>query len=217
MFIQVVEGTVADARRFRAQLARWATDLRPGAYGYLGSTGGVTDDGRGIFVLRFATEDDARRNADRYEQGAWWAETRTCFEGPARVHETTDVHLMRHGDADAAGFVQVLTGRVSDREAARRFDVVADDALAVLRPDLLETITAYHDDGGFTELAYFRSEREAREAEVATPTGVSAEVAETLARFEDTMRTERYLDLRQPWLTSPTTDAQRTCSSAGAP
>jgi hypothetical protein len=216
MFIQVVEGMVADERRFRAQLQRWVTDLAPGAYGYLGSTGGVTEDGRGIFVLRFATEDDARRNSDRYDQGAWWAETRACFDGPVLVHETTDVHLMRHGDADAAGFVQVLTGQVLDREAARRFDEVADDVLAVLRPDLLGTITAYHADGGFTELAYFRSEREAREAEAAAAAGVSPEVADTLARFEETMRTERYLDLRQPWLTSPTTDAQRTCSSSGS-
>jgi hypothetical protein len=208
MFIQVIEGTVADERRFRAQLARWITDLMPGAYGYLGSTGGISDEGRFILVVRFATEEDAHRNSERFQQGAWWAETRACVEGEVRFHETTDVHLMRHGDADAAGFVQVLSGHVADREAARRFDAVADDALAVVRPDLLETITAYHDDGRFTELAYFRSEAEARDAEAATDTAVPAEVAEALARFEDTMRTERYLDLRQPWLTSPRPDAQ---------
>ncbi|HEY6533331.1 MAG TPA: hypothetical protein VIY72_13560 [Acidimicrobiales bacterium] len=202
MFIQVIEGKVADEGRLRAQLARWTTDLMPAAYGYLGSTGGITREGSCILVVRFATEDDARRNNDRLEQGAWWAETRTCFEGEIRFHETTDVHVMRHGDPDAAGFVQVLEGHVTDREAARRLDALADDALAVVRPDLLETITAYHPDGEFTEVAYFRSEAEARRGEEAE---VPPELADDFALFEATMPTERYLDLREPWLASPRT------------
>lgn len=200
MFIQVIEGKVANQRRFREQLARWATDLMPGAYGYLGSTGGITEDGTCVLVVRFASEDDARSNSDRPEQGAWWAETKTCFEGEVRFHDTTDVHVMRHGDADAAGFVQVLEGHVTDREVARRLDVVADHALAVARPDLLETITAYHPDGEFTEVAYFSSELEARSDDAGE---VPADVADELARFEAAMPTERYLDLREPWLTSP--------------
>jgi hypothetical protein len=200
MFIQVIEGKVADERRVRAQLARWATDLMPAAYGYLGSTGGIARDGAFVLVVRFATEEDARRNSERLEQGAWWAETRTCFEGEVRFHETTDVHLMRHGNPDAAGFVQVLEGHVTDRETARLLDDRTDDALARLRPDLLETITAYHPDGTFTEVAYFRSEAEARAGEGGD---VPPETADELARFEATMRTERYIDLREPWLASP--------------
>jgi len=200
MFIQVIEGKVADERRLRAQLARWTTDLMPAAYGYLGSTGGVTSDGTFILTIRFATEDDARRNSDRFEQGAWWAETRACFDGEVQFRETTDIHVMRHGDADSAAFVQVLEGRVEDRDLARYLDDVADDVLAEVRPDLLETITAYHPDGEFTEVVYFRSEREARDGEAAV---VTPELAGDLDRFESTMRTQRYLDLREPWLTSP--------------
>jgi len=200
MFIQVIEGRVADEGRLRAQLARWATDLRPAAYGYLGSTGGITSDGICILAVRFATEADARRNSDRFEQGAWWAETKACFEGEVRFHEATDIHLMRHGNADSAAFVQVLEGRVADRDLARHLDEVADDALATARPDLLETITAYHPDGEFTEVAYFRSEQDARDGETAE---VPPELADDLALFESTMPTERQLDLREPWLASP--------------
>ena len=158
MFVQVMEGTVRDAARLELQMERWLSDLMPGASGYLGSTGGVTEAGDCIMIARFATEADARRNSDRPEQGAWWAETEACFDGPVRFHESTDVSVVRHGDADLAGFVQVLEGHVSDREAARRIDEQADEILAVARPDLVESITAYFDDGGFTEVAYFRSE-----------------------------------------------------------
>ena len=45
MFIQVIQGKVADAEGLRTCLDRWLTDLQPGATGWLGSTGGVTDDG----------------------------------------------------------------------------------------------------------------------------------------------------------------------------
>jgi hypothetical protein len=199
MFVQVMEGRVADATRLQEQMDLWLRDLRPGAHGYLGSTGGVTDAGDCIMVARFETEADARRNSDRPEQGAWWADTESCFDGPVRFHESTDVAVMRHGDADTAGFVQVMEGHVSDREAARRLDEEADRILARARPDLIESITAYFDDGEFTDINYFRSEDEARQAE---SRGVPPDLAESFAMWEATMKVERYLDLRDPWLAS---------------
>jgi hypothetical protein len=199
MFVQVMEGKVRDADRLRDQMDRWLRDLMPGAAGYLGSTGGVTDAGDCIMVARFASEADARRNSDRPEQGAWWADTEACFAGAVRFHESTDVSIVRHGDADQARFVQIMEGHVSDREAARRLDEQADEILAVARPDLLESITAYFDDGAFTDIAYFRTEEEAREGE---SRGVPAEVAASFAAWEATMKVERFLDLRDPWLAS---------------
>lgn len=199
MFVQMMEGKVRDPARLQEQMDRWLRDLRPGATGYLGSTSGVTDQGDCIMVVRFATEADARRNSDRPEQGSWWADTEACFDGPVRFHESTDVTIMSHGDADQARFVQVMEGRVRDREAARRLDERADEILAVARPDLIESITAYFDDGAFTDVAYFRSEEEAREGE---SRAVPAELAESFAEWEATMAVERFLDLRDPWLAS---------------
>jgi hypothetical protein len=176
---------------------RWLRDLRPGAIGYLGSTGGVTDAGDCIMIARFTSEADAHRNSDRPEQGAWWADTEACFDGPVRFHESSDVTVMRHGDADQARFVQVMEGHISDREAARQLDEKADEILARARPDLIESITAYFEDGEFTDIAYFRSEHEAREAE---QRAMPPDLADSFAEWEATMKVERFLDLRAPWL-----------------
>ena len=199
MFVQVMEGKVRDAEGLRAQMDRWIRDLMPGATGYLGSTAGVTDAGDCIMIARFATEEAARRNSDRPEQGAWWTETEACFDGPVRFHESTDVNVMKHGDADQARFVQVMEGHVSDRERARRLDAEADEILATARPDLIESITAYFDDGAYTDVAYFSSEEEARAAEQRP---MPENMAPTFAEWEATMKVDRYLDLRDPWLTS---------------
>ena len=60
MFIQVIQGRCSDADRLRKQLDVWERDLAPGADGFLGSTGGLTDDGTFVAVVRF----DSREQAD---------------------------------------------------------------------------------------------------------------------------------------------------------
>ena len=51
MFIQVIQGKVADAAGLEAAMDRWVAELQPGAQGWLGSTGGFTDDGMfGLFA-----------------------------------------------------------------------------------------------------------------------------------------------------------------------
>jgi hypothetical protein len=199
MFVQVMEGKVRDPERLRAQMDRWIQDLMPGATGYLGSTGGVTDAGDCIMIARFATEEDARRNSDRPEQGAWWADTEACFDGPVAFHESTDINVMRHGDADAAGFVQVMEGHVTDREVARRLDAESDPMLAEGRPDLLESITAYFEDGTFTDVAYFTSEADARAGE---QNQIPEQYADSFAQWQATMKIDRFLDIKEPWLAS---------------
>src|SRR4051794_38537138 len=71
MFIQIIQGKVSDADHLRRQLERWRKEIKPGAKGYLGHTGGVTADGRTIAMVRFESEADAKANSDRPEQGAW--------------------------------------------------------------------------------------------------------------------------------------------------
>src|SRR5689334_17501448 len=74
-FVQVIQGRVTDAAALQHQIETWAAELSPGASGWLGSTGGATDDGRFIAVVRFESEEAARRNSERPEQDAWWAQT----------------------------------------------------------------------------------------------------------------------------------------------
>ena len=91
MFVQVIQGQVSDPEQARAALDRWARELAPGAGGWLGSTAGVTEDGRFIALARFESEEAARRNSDRPEQDRWWAETARLFTGrpPSRTAATS--------------------------------------------------------------------------------------------------------------------------------
>jgi hypothetical protein len=197
MFVQVIEGKTKDPEALHRQIEVWQRDLRPGAIGYLGSTGGCTSTGDCILVARFESREAAQRNSDRPEQTSWWQETEKCFDGPARFHESTEVQVMTHGDLDGARFVQVMEGHVSDRDRAMALEHDADPILAEARPDLLGSVTAYFDGDEFTELAYFTSEAAAREGERKE---MPPEAAAAFAEWQDVMKIERYLDLPDPWL-----------------
>jgi hypothetical protein len=93
MFIQVIQGKVADAAGLHAAMDRWVQKLQPGATGFLGCTAGITDDGTFIAAVRFESAEAARRNSDRPEQGAWWAETAICFDGVSRPCRTVFAQL----------------------------------------------------------------------------------------------------------------------------
>jgi len=60
VFVQVITGKVTDAAAVRARFDRWLEELAPGAKGWLGSTAGVTDDGRVVVLARFESEEAAR-------------------------------------------------------------------------------------------------------------------------------------------------------------
>jgi hypothetical protein len=197
MFVQVIEGKTKDPAALQACLDRWQTDLKPQAIGFLGSTDGITPDGDVILVARFTDAQAAKANSERPEQAAWWDEAQRCFDGDVRFHDTEDVIEMRHGDCNAAGFVQVMEGTVTDRAAADRLEQQADAMLADLRPDLLGTTTAYFDGGEFATLAYFTSEREARRNEsIPLPDLAAPQVQE----WEQVMQVDRYIDLTEPHL-----------------
>ena len=69
--------------------------------------------------------------------------------------------------------------------------------LAAQLPDLLGSVTAYFDDGEFTELAYFATEEAARDGE---QRAMSKEAADAFVEWSEVMLVERYLDLTEPWL-----------------
>ncbi|HEX8770069.1 MAG TPA: hypothetical protein VF711_04800, partial [Acidimicrobiales bacterium] len=128
MFIQVITAKVVDAEGLKRQVDRWEADLRPEATGFLGSTGGIADDGRFIVLARFESEEAARRNSDRPEQGEWWAETEKMLD-EVQFKDSVEVVTMRGGGSDDAGFVQVMLGRVIDQakmdELRARMDEMA--------------------------------------------------------------------------------------------
>ena len=199
MFIQVLEGTTNDAKALRERLDIWERDLRPGAIGYLGSTGGCTASGDCIMVVRFESREAAERNSARPEQTAWWEETAKCFDGPVTFHDTEDVQVMTHGELDEAHFVQVMEGHVSDHDRALALENDADPMLAELRPELLGSVMAMYDEDGFTQVAYFTSEEEARRGERRE---MPDEAASLMAEWEQAMTIDRYLDITDPWLAS---------------
>jgi hypothetical protein len=201
MFIQVIQGQVTDAGEIRESLDRWVADLSPGASGWLGSTAGVTDDGTFLCVIRFESEEAARRNSDRPEQGQWWMETAKLFGGEVAFHDCSEVYQYLRGGSDDAGFVQIMQGRVRDPERLADLLTRGQDRLAEFRPDLIGGTAALHGDGGYTETAYFTSEQEAREGErKEMPSDLREAFQEWMDLFEGDLT---YFDLHEPWLYSP--------------
>ena len=147
MFVQVIRGQVTDPEQVHAALDRWSEQLAAGAPGWLGSTAGVTEDGRFVALARFESEEAARRNSDRPEQGQWWMETSKLFAGEVIFHDSSDVTADIAGDPDTAGFVQVMQGRSSDPERARELMAQNPDEWAAFRPDVIGSVAVGHEDG----------------------------------------------------------------------
>ncbi|MBA3529991.1 MAG: hypothetical protein H0T91_11925 [Propionibacteriaceae bacterium] len=202
MFVQVFQGKVTDPQQARAALDRWVKDLAPGASGWLGSTTGVTEDGTLVALARFASEEAARANSDRPEQGEWWAETSKLFTGEVTFHESTDVLVDTNGDPDEAGFVQIMQGRSTNPARVQELMKETVSTLAAFRPDILGRVAASYDDGGYTMAIYFTSEEAAREGERKPPPPELQQQLEELQSLD--AHVPDFYDLKQPWLDSPT-------------
>jgi hypothetical protein len=199
MYIQVITARVVDAEGLRRQLDRWESELRPGAEGFLGGTGGVTEDGRFVMLARFESEEAAQRNSDRPEQSTWWSETEKTLE-QVSFQNSVKVATMRGGGSNEAGFVQVMRGRVLDPvkldELWSRMQEF-ESAMTSHRPDVIGDVTVLHPDGSYTDAVYFTSEAEARANE-------DKELPPDMrAMFEEWMAAatvDEYLDLKEPRL-----------------
>lgn len=201
MFVQVISGRVSDAAGLKEHFDTWMRDLAPGASGWLGSTSGVTEDGRFIALARFASEEDAQRNSDRPEQGEWWAGVEKLLDGEATFANSSDVMVDQVGDPDSAGFVQVMRGRTTDPERARELMNADQPDFASFRPDILGSVSVAHDGDAWTMAIYFTSEAEAREGEQKEP---PPEIQEMMAEMDKLSAGEpEYFDLKDPWLHSP--------------
>jgi hypothetical protein len=201
VFVQVIQGQAADAGKLRAALDRWAQELAPGATGWLGSTAGVTEDGRFIALARFESEEAARRNSDRPEQDRWWAETSQLLTGEATFEDSSDVTLDLAGNPDDAGFVQVIQGRGSDPDRARELMGQDSSAWAAFRPEIIGSVAVGHEGGAYTMAMYFTSEAAAREGERKEPPPELRAQMEEMAALS--VGEPEFFDLKQPLLYSP--------------
>ena len=201
MFVQVIRGRVADPESIHAAFDAWSRQLAPDAPGWLGSAAGVTEDGRFVALARFESEDAARRNEHRPEQAQWWQETSKLFNGDVTFSDSDDVVADVHGDPNNAGFLQVMQGRGTDPERARKLMGQNADEWAEFRPDVIGSLAMGHDGGAYTMATYFSSERAAREGErKELPPELRMQMEEmNKLSVGDT----EFLDLREPWLYSP--------------
>ena len=198
MFVQVIEGKVSDKAGLRRQMDRWETQLRPGAAGFLGSTGGVTDDGVAFAIARFESAAAAKANSDRPEQGEWWSETEKCYDGQVSFMDSEDVEEFLGGGSNDAGFVQVMkTAAGPSRAVVNDLDKQFEKHAATWRPDLIGGVRVWLGENSTVEVNYFTSEAEARAAEGKEP---PAELAKLFAQYADVIANTTFLDLRDPWL-----------------
>ncbi len=195
MFIQIIQGKCTRQDELRAMAERWKAEIGPTAKGWLGGTYGYTDDDMFVGVVRFESREAAMANSQRPEQTAWAEQMMALMDGPVEFHDCDDVTLMMDGGSDAAGFVQVIRGKVDD--PTRLKALMADtDTLHQMRPEILGATLAIEADGTFTETVAFTDEASARAGEQMEP---PAEVREVL---DSAMSNASFYDLHHPWFES---------------
>jgi len=181
MFIQMIQGPCTRQDDAQKMLDEWRRDLAPGATGWLGGTHGFTDDGQLMAVVRFTDREAAMANSARPEQGAWAERIASVLDGPMTFHDCDDVTLFLDGGSDAAGFVQIITGKVDDPDRLKA--MLADtETLHEMRPEILGGTLAIEADGSFVETVAFTTEAAAREGErIEPPPDVRRELEYALA------------------------------------
>lgn len=202
MFAQVIQGRTSDPTALWKQLEHWDRAVKPGARGFLGSTAGVSDDGEFIAIARFESEEAARANSDRQEQGEWWTETEKHLEGGVRFYDCNEVELTWGGGSDDAGFVQVIQGRLKGEDHKARWreaEASAEEWIRANRPDLIGGVRAWQ-GMDFSDFVYFSSEEEARAGEQKQPPSESGDSPEDWMREVEDLK---FIDLTRPYFSAP--------------
>ena len=196
MFVWVLEGKVSDPGEVGRQLARWTSEFGD-TPGYVGATGGVTDDGRFLLFVRWESEDAGNELLMRPEQQAWYEEFQKCFSGAVEFAETGDVTTHLAGGSDAAGFVQAMKVSGVDRQRVEASDREFEKVGPQVRPDLIGGVRVWTAPDGFVEINYFTSENDARVGEKQAP---PPELVEGFEDFMAMMNDAEYFDFTEPFL-----------------
>ena len=196
MFVQIIEGRTNDAKALAERGEAWQSDVGAGAVGFLGVTAGATADGKAITIARFESEEAARANSERPEQGAWWADTAKLYDGEPTFTESSDVTEWLGGGSNDAGFVQIMKTTGADRAKLEKMDEQFSK-FTELRPDLLGGVRIWTGKDTCVEVAYFTSEEEARKGEKAE---MPDDLQKLMEGLGEAMGQVEYLDLTDPHL-----------------
>jgi heme-degrading monooxygenase HmoA len=196
VFVWVLEGKAADPGEVGRQLAHWTGEFGD-TPGYLGATGGVTDDRRFLLLVRWESEEAGNELLLRREQQEWYEAFQESFDGAIEFAETGDVTTHLVGGSDAAGFVQAMKVSGVDRQRVETADREFENLAAQFRPDLIGGVRVWTAQDGFVEVNYFTSEQDARAGEKQAP---PPEVAERFEDFMAMMKDAEYFDFTEPFL-----------------
>jgi len=194
VFIQMVQGACSQEDDMRMLVDEWCERMGD-VPGWLGGTYGFTDDGHFVGVVRYESATACKETCAASDAGAWWAAAEEMFDRPPEIHQSEDVMIMLDGGSDAAGFVQVMRGKVGNSDTLRRIMTDQDmtSMLHQARPDILGATMLIEDDGTFTETISFTDEDSARKGEtMEMPAEVAADLQEAMAEVD-------YYDLHKPW------------------
>ena len=198
MFAQVIQAKTSNPDGFSQMQEKWEKELRPGAKGWVGTTGGVAEDGTVILCVRFESEEAAKANSDRPEQGAFFEEMKKHIDGEPTFVNSSDTAVLEH-PSDKAGFVQVMTYEVNDRQKLEQLEAEFMPGLVKNRPDLLGQFRVW-DGNTAIDFLYFTSEAEAREGEKTM--GADPEMQKQLEQFMALGGEPTFIDLPNPILRS---------------
>lgn len=197
MFVQIISGKATDEQALEDRMTEWTKSLQGGAQGWRGTTAGAAADGTFVALAMFESEEAARRNSDRSEQGEWWAQTEPLIQNPTFI-DATEVTEFLGGPDPTAGFVQVMQGRLLDADAAAQMMDGMEDSIREARPDVTGMVLARHGDR-FTQAVYFTDEAAAREGERKEGPDSGPDPEEMQRVFADIS----YIDLTRPWHAQP--------------
>ena len=201
MFIQVIQGQARHAEPIYVELDQWMKELASSAAGWLGTTAGVTGDGRFIGFSRWESEQAARTHSARPDQDHWWRAFSVLFAERPTFIESHDIFLDLHGDPNKARFVQFMQGRGRNPGRARELMGAHREQWAAFRPEILGTVGCLYGDGEYTMASYYVDESSAREGErKQPPPELKAEMDEMMSLAEGA---PQFFDLREPWIEAP--------------
>lgn len=199
MFVWVLEGKVSDPEEVGRQLGHWIGEFGSTTPGYLGVTGGVTNDRRFLLFVRWESEEAGDAFLMRPQQQAWYDEFQKSFDGPVHFDESGDVTTYLAGGSDTAGFVQGMKVSGVDRQRIDAADREFENIAPGIRPDLIGGLRVWTAADAFVEANYFTSEEQARAGEREEP---PPELAEGFADFMEMTKDAEYFDFTEPLLHS---------------
>jgi hypothetical protein len=193
MFIQVIQAKSTRRDEVKALIQEWGAMPHGDEYGFLGGTYGFDDDDTFFGVVRFESKEKAMANSARPETDSMAKRMAELMDGPPTFHDCDDVTVWLDGGSDDAGFVQIIQGRVDDRDALKAAMTQDEDSLRAERPDVIGGTMAIADDGTFTNTVAFTDEASAREGE---------KKSDPPEEFQTLMQDVSFHDLHDPWFES---------------